>query len=164
MNEGVRVFIGLGSNLGDPIDHLRGACVALQALPKTTWVKCSRFFRSKPFGPVAQADFVNAVVEVYTQLSPDQLLTALQQIEQQHGRDRSGPRWGPRSLDLDLLLYGNARIETPALRVPHPGIAERNFVVYPMAELVDELFVPGVGWLHELRARLSLDGLQVFDA
>lgn len=163
MNEGVRAFIGLGSNLGDSIANLRLACVALQALPRSNWVKCSRFFRSKPLGPVAQADFVNAVAEVYTQLSPEQLLTALQQIEQQHGRDRSGPRWGPRSLDLDLLLYGDVEIEKPSLRVPHPGIAERNFVVYPLAELVDDLYVPGVGWLHELRARLSSDGLHALD-
>lgn len=163
MNEGTRAFIGLGSNLGNSVAHLRSACVALQAIPQTAWVKCSRFFRSKPLGPVAQADFVNAVAEVYTQLSPEQLLAALQQIEQQHGRDRSGPRWGPRSLDLDLLLYGEAEIETPTLRVPHPGIAERNFVVYPLAELVDDIYIPGVGWLQELRARLPSDGLYALD-
>jgi len=163
MNKGVRVFIGLGSNLGDPVAHLRSACAALQTVSETTRVKCSRFFRSKPFGPVAQADFVNAVVEVYTQLAPEQLLTALQQIERQHGRERSGPRWGPRSLDLDLLLYGDAQIESPALRVPHPGIAERNFVVYPLTDLVDDIYIPGVGWLQELRAHLPGDGLHALE-
>lgn len=163
MTKGVRAFIGLGSNLDDPVAHLRSACAELQTMAETTWVQRSRFFRSKPFGPVAQADFVNAAVEVYTRLSPEQLLTALQQIEHQHGRERSGPRWGPRSLDLDLLLYGDLQIETPGLRVPHPGIAERNFVVYPLSELVNELYVPGVGWLHELRAHLSSDGLHALD-
>ncbi|MFV8782372.1 2-amino-4-hydroxy-6-hydroxymethyldihydropteridine diphosphokinase [Microbulbifer sp. SA54] len=136
-----RCFIGLGSNLEDPAGQLRSALSAIKALPRTTLVNCSSFYSSAPIGPGEQPDYVNAVAELDTQLEPLALLDGLQAIEQQHGRERS-VRWGARTLDLDILLFGSETIDSPRLTVPHPRMAERNFVLEPLAELAPALELP----------------------
>lgn len=136
-----RCFIGLGSNLEDPAGQLRSALDALQALPNTTVESCSSFYSSAPVGPGQQPDYVNAVAQIETELAPDALLDGLQAIEQLHGRVRS-VRWGARTLDLDILLFGSEIIDSPRLTVPHPRMAERNFVLEPLAELAPELQLP----------------------
>ena len=130
MSKRVHAWIGLGSNLEDPLEQLARAVTGLATLPDTTLVGQSAFYRSRPVGPQDQPDFSNAVVLLETALSPETLLDHLQQLEQAHGRVRLR-RWGPRTLDLDLLLYGCETISTPRLAVPHPRLAERDFVLRP---------------------------------
>lgn len=137
----VRAYIGLGSNLDNPAEQLRRALTALVRLPQTRLAGCSRFYRSAPLGPQDQPDYVNAVAALDTELAPEALLDALQAIEAAQGRVRLR-RWGPRTLDLDLLLYGDDILATPRLTVPHPGLAERNFVLHPLAELAPDLVLP----------------------
>ena len=157
--EAVRAWIGLGSNLGDPVHQLNDALAALETFPSTRLLRVSSFYRSRPMGPQDQPDFVNAVAELDTALPALQLLDALQAVEQAQGRVR-GQHWGPRTLDLDLLLYGNERISLPRLEVPHPGLPERAFVLYPLAELDPDLDIPGVGSIDALCRRQSPSGLQ----
>ncbi len=161
---GVRAFIGLGSNLQNPLRQLRCALAVLKTLPDSRLVAHSRFYRSTPMGPQDQPDYINAVAGLQTQLTPQRLLSLLQEIEQSQGRTRGPQRWGPRTLDLDLLLYGGQIIETPSLTVPHPGIYQRNFVLYPLAELVGETFIiPGQGTLNSCLANCSEFGLDIVD-
>jgi len=129
-----RCYIGLGANLGDPLHQLRKAVGALATLPRSRRGPVSPLYRSAPLGPQDQPDFLNAVATVDTALAPLTLLDALQRIEADAGRVR-GRRWGPRTLDLDLLLYGEQRIVTARLTVPHPGLAGRAFVLWPLADL-----------------------------
>jgi 2-amino-4-hydroxy-6-hydroxymethyldihydropteridine diphosphokinase len=129
-----RCYIALGSNLGDPREHLLSALAALRDLSDTTLVSCSRFYGSIAVGPGQQNNYVNAVAAVDTTLAAEQLLSAMQNIENQHQRRRN-ERWGPRTLDLDLLLYGDARINTEALCVPHPRMHQRDFVLRPLADI-----------------------------
>jgi 2-amino-4-hydroxy-6-hydroxymethyldihydropteridine diphosphokinase len=138
----VRCFIGLGSNLDDPIRQVQNALIELSEHPHITLMGHSPLYRSEPVGPEGQPDFINAVAEVKTQLEPFELLDALQQIENAHQRVRL-QHWGPRTLDLDLLLYGEITLNTERLIVPHPFITERNFVLRPLADLDDELTLPG---------------------
>jgi 2-amino-4-hydroxy-6-hydroxymethyldihydropteridine diphosphokinase len=142
----VTAFVGLGSNLDEPIRQVRAALRRLEAVEATRVVACSSLYRSAPFGPVKQPDFVNAVVAIETSLAPRRLLEALQAIERDIGRE-IGERWGPRRIDLDLLVYGDDVIDEPGLTVPHPGIAERNFVLLPLGEIAPDLVVPGLGRL-----------------
>jgi 2-amino-4-hydroxy-6-hydroxymethyldihydropteridine diphosphokinase len=129
-------YIALGSNLQDPPSQLRYALLALQALPETQLEKVSSVYRSAAVGPQDQPDYLNAVVLLTTGLSPLALLDALQQIERDQHRERS-VRWGPRTIDLDLLLYGALEINSPRLSVPHPRMAQRHFVLYPLHEISD---------------------------
>ncbi|QID18454.1 2-amino-4-hydroxy-6-hydroxymethyldihydropteridine diphosphokinase [Nitrogeniibacter mangrovi] len=145
----VTAFIGLGANLGDAVAALHAACTALEALPDTTLVACSRLYRSAPVGVTGQPDYVNAVAQVRTPLSAESLLTAMMRIEADHGRHRAYPM-APRTLDLDLLLYGDARIDRPHLHVPHPRMHLRAFVLVPLAELAPELEIPGAGRVADL--------------
>lgn len=154
------VFVGLGSNLDDPVRQVRAALEALAALERTELAGRSHLYRSAPMGPPDQPDYINAVAHLRTRLAPETLLDALQAIEARAGRDRSGARWGPRTLDLDILLYGDRRIDTARLQVPHPGIAERNFVLYPLAELAPDLDIPGLGPLPALLAGCPPEGLE----
>lgn len=146
MSEGRRrlTYIGLGSNLDDPESQVLAAMAALDATPGCHVAARSSLYRSAPFGPVKQADFVNAAVALRTALPADELLRVLQDIELRLGREPS-ERWGPRVIDLDLLVYGHAIIDEPHLKVPHPGIAARNFVLLPLREIAPELKVPGLG-------------------
>lgn len=148
----VRAYIGLGSNLSDPEGQLQQAIEALRELPDSRLTAVSPFYRSQPMGPADQPDYVNAVAMLDTNLEPLVLLDALQAIEQRQGRVRSGERWGPRTLDLDLLLYGAQVIDHPRLTVPHPGIAVRIFVLRPLADLAPELVLPDGKALADLLA------------
>jgi 2-amino-4-hydroxy-6-hydroxymethyldihydropteridine diphosphokinase len=139
------VYIGLGSNLNGPVRQLESAFALLGAIARTRLVNRSSLYRSAPFGGIEQPDFVNAVAALLTQLSPSQLLQELQRIESQRGRERGEARWGPRIIDLDLLVYGSLRIAQADLLVPHPGIAERNFVLLPLREIAPDLVIPGLG-------------------
>lgn len=120
----------------------------------------SSFYRNPPLGIAEQPDFVNAVAALLTRLGPHELLAALKGIEAAHGRDRTkGDRWGPRILDLDLLLHGRTRCATDGLTLPHPGIAERNFVLFPLLEIAPGLELPGSGPVANLAARLDRSAL-----
>jgi 2-amino-4-hydroxy-6-hydroxymethyldihydropteridine diphosphokinase len=152
----VRAFVGLGSNLGDRERTLRRAVEQLTTLPSTTVRVVSSFRDTEPVGILDQPRFLNGAVELETDLSPGELLGALLEIERALGRDRSGvPPGGPRTLDLDLLLYGDAQIEEPGLRVPHPRLAERRFVLEPLLELDPALEAPSHGPLEALLAKLD---------
>jgi 2-amino-4-hydroxy-6-hydroxymethyldihydropteridine diphosphokinase len=137
-------YIGLGSNLGDPVAQLSAALAALSQLPETQLAARSSLYRSAPVGDAAQPDFVNAVARVETGLAPETLLDALQEIERAFGRERPFPG-APRTLDLDLLLYGSRRIATARLSVPHPCMHQRAFVLLPLLELDAGIDIPGRG-------------------
>jgi len=143
-------YVGLGSNLQSPAGQLDSAFDLLSAIPRTRLIRRSSLYRSAPFGGVEQPDFVNAAASLLTQLTAKQLLDELQRIEMQRGRKRPDVRWGPRVLDLDLLVCGSEKIEEPGLTVPHPGIAERNFVLLPLREIAPGLVVPGLGQLASI--------------
>ena len=144
----VRAFIGLGANLGNARATLESAVSQLATLPDTTLAARSSFYRTAPVD-AAGPDFVNAVVELHTGLAPIRLLEALQDIERSHGRERPY-RNAPRTLDLDLLLYGNEQIEAPVLTVPHPRAHERAFVLKPLLELDPAIRLVGRGAAREL--------------
>jgi 2-amino-4-hydroxy-6-hydroxymethyldihydropteridine diphosphokinase len=146
----VRAYIGIGSNLNDPAARVRAAFGELARLPETRLAARSCLYGSKPMGPADQPDYVNAVAGVDTRLSAVDLLQALANIEDRQGRERGSERWGPRTLDLDLLLYGEQRIATPALTVPHPCMHERDFVLVPLAEIAGDLDIPGHGAVSTL--------------
>ena len=148
--DSVSAFIGIGSNLAYPSRQVASAISRLSEMRGAQLLARSSLYRSTPFGGVEQPDFINAVVQLETELSARALLTELQGIERAQGRDRDGERWGPRTLDLDLLVYGLERISEPGLLVPHPGIAERNFVLLPLSEIAPDLDVPGLGPLSSI--------------
>ncbi len=135
------VYIGLGSNLENPIEQIQRAFQELSTLPGSTLRAHSSMYRSKAVGPGEQEDYVNAAAELDTRLSPMALLGELQELEQRHGRIR-GERWGPRTLDLDILLYGDTALDLPQLKIPHPGLEDRPFVIMPLCELNNTLILP----------------------
>jgi 2-amino-4-hydroxy-6-hydroxymethyldihydropteridine diphosphokinase len=160
MKPAVHAYIGIGANLGDPVAQVLRACARLaQDVPDTRLIARSRLYRNPPMGPQDQPDYVNAVARVDTHLAPRTLLTELQRIEAACGRWRDGTRWGPRLLDLDLLLFGDETVDEPGLRVPHPGIAERDFVLFPLLEIAPPLVIPGHGSVATLCRRMAGDGL-----
>ena len=136
-----RTYIALGSNLDQPIAQVERATQALGQLPESTFITRSSLYRSKAIGPGAQADYINAVAAVDTQLTPEKLLDALQQIELRQGRERR-VRWAARTLDLDILLYGGHQIDSARLTVPHPSMTERNFVLIPLQQIAPGLVLP----------------------
>jgi 2-amino-4-hydroxy-6-hydroxymethyldihydropteridine diphosphokinase len=147
----VVVYVGLGSNLQNPRAQIETALAELAALQESALESHSSLYRSPPVGPQDQPDFINAVARLTTRLDAERLLDALQGLEQCHHRVRK-IRWGPRSLDLDLLLYGDQRIDTPRLKVPHPEIPKRNFVLVPLKEVAPKnLIIPGIGLLQDLQ-------------
>jgi 2-amino-4-hydroxy-6-hydroxymethyldihydropteridine diphosphokinase len=139
----VRAFVGVGSNLGDRWARLALAAREIRAAPRLALVRASRVWDSAPLGP-PQPRYLNAALELETGLPPRELLAALLRVERLAGRERR-LRWGPRTLDLDLLLYADRSLQAPGLTVPHPGIARRRFVLAPLAELCPGLVVPGTG-------------------
>lgn len=155
----VPAYVGLGSNLDDPAQQVRAGLTALAELPATTLQAVSSLYLNPPMGPQDQPDFVNAVARLRTRLQPLTLLDALLGIEQRRGR-RRGRRWGERRLDLDLLLWGETRMVHPRLTLPHPGLHERAFVLYPLAELDSALVVPGHGPVVALCRQVDGSGLQ----
>lgn len=138
-------YVGLGSNLDGPARQLEDAFGELDEIPETRLIRRSALYRSAPFGGVEQPDFVNAAAALLTLLPPHALLRELQRLETARGRERGGVRWGPRILDLDLLVYSDQTIDDPDLTVPHPGIGERNFVLLPLGEIAPDLIIPGLG-------------------
>ena len=159
MQPAERCYIGLGANLVEPVAQLQAAVTALGQLPETELVQVSRFYSSKPMGPQDQPDYVNAVAALNTRLTPLALLHALQQIELAQGRQRKAERWGPRTLDLDILLFGMQQIDHPELTVPHYGMRVREFVLYPLAELAPDLILPDGVALNSLLQQVPLNGL-----
>ncbi|MBU2256638.1 MAG: 2-amino-4-hydroxy-6-hydroxymethyldihydropteridine diphosphokinase [Gammaproteobacteria bacterium] len=155
-----RVYIGLGSNLAAPLEQLRSALAALAALPQTDLIAQSSFYSSDPLGPADQPRYVNAVAALDTELSPLALLDALQTIELEQGRTRKAERWGPRTLDLDILLFGERRLDEPRLTVPHYHMHARAFVLYPLAEIAPTLNLPEGRPLRELLAACPFEGLE----
>lgn len=156
----IRVYIALGSNLAKPVDQVNCALEALAHMPRTKLVVCSAFYRSKPLGPQNQPDFLNAVVALDTELPPEELLDCTQAIEQNQGRVRKLERWGPRTLDLDMLLYGDRVINTERLTVPHYDMKNREFMLYPLAEIAPEVVFPDGESLQTVLARVPLNGLE----
>ncbi|WP_372627705.1 2-amino-4-hydroxy-6-hydroxymethyldihydropteridine diphosphokinase [Arsukibacterium sp.] len=157
-------YLGLGANLANPVIQLQNAIAALRLLEQSTLLAVSSLYGSKPMGPQDQPDYVNAVAKVTTTLSPLALLDALQQIEQRQGRQRKAERWGPRSLDLDILLYGNHTINNARLTVPHYGLTKREFVLYPLAEIAPKLILPCGTPLQTLLSQVPLNGLEKLSA
>jgi 2-amino-4-hydroxy-6-hydroxymethyldihydropteridine diphosphokinase len=140
----VRAFLGVGTNLGDRWGQLRAAVRGLRGSGRVVVLRASRVWDSEPLGP-PQPRYLNAVLEVETRLAPRELLALLLRVERSANRRRDGVRWGARTLDLDLLIYGDRIVSEPGLSVPHPGIAARPFVLAPLAELAPALVIPGTG-------------------
>jgi 2-amino-4-hydroxy-6-hydroxymethyldihydropteridine diphosphokinase len=153
-----RAYIALGSNLADPVAQVKGGFEALAMLPKTRLACVSSLYRSAPAGYTDQPDFVNAVALIETALEPQALLAALLAVERRKGRVRDFPN-APRTLDLDILLYGERTIHEPGLTIPHARMHERAFVLVPLAEIAPDALVPGQGRAAELAARLDRSGL-----
>lgn len=154
-----QAYIALGSNLRRPQIQLRNAVIALEALPRTDLEKMSSVYRSAAVGPGEQPDYLNAVILVATELSPTELLDALQHIERNQGRVRD-KHWGPRTLDLDLLLYGDMEVDSPRLTIPHPRMRQRHFVLYPLREISDAtLVLPDGTGIGTLLRQCPADGL-----
>jgi len=153
-------YVGLGSNLSDPEQQVRRALTALGELPDTRLVIASPLYRTKPFGDVVQPAFVNAVAGLLSRRTPEELLADLRALERTLGREPPRERWGPRVIDLDLLAMGREERTTAELTLPHAGIAERDFVLYPLADIAPELDVPGLGRVAGLRARVANRGIE----
>jgi len=157
----IETYIGLGSNLGNPEEQIRLARIAIARQGDITEIDFSSLYASSPMGSQDQPDYVNAVMRVNTGLSAMELLVVLQKIENDQGRVRKGERWGARTLDLDLLLYADQQINLPDLIVPHSGLSERAFVLYPLQEIApDDLIIPGKGGIKQLISQCPLDGLE----
>lgn len=148
----VTAYIGLGSNLADPAAQVRAGLAALARLEETRVEACSSLYRTAPVGKREQPDFINAVCRVLTAQAPEALMRRLLEIERAHGRVRRGDPGGPRTLDLDLLLFGDRAMATAELTVPHPRLHERAFVLYPLQEIAPDLVIPGRGAVRELLA------------
>lgn len=156
----MRAWVGLGGNTGDPVATLRAAFTAIAALPETELLRQSSLYRTPAWGPVAQPDYINAVGLLETRLDAGELLAGLLEIERAFGRLRL-ERWGPRSLDLDLLLYGDEVIDVPGLRVPHPHLHERAFMLVPLLEVDPQASIPAIGRARDALAALASGGIEV---
>lgn len=153
-------YIALGANLGSPARQVRAAMQVLAAIPGIQLLAQSPLYRTAPIGPAGQPHYCNAVCQVETSLTPEQLLEQMLAVERAAGRVRSGDRWGPRLLDLDLLYMDGEQRSTKALQLPHPGIASRNFVLVPLADIAPSLDIPGVGVVAERAQGIGRDGLE----
>lgn len=153
-------YVGLGSNLDEPVEQVQRAFDALDQLPDTRLVRRSQLWRSAPLGPADQPDYVNAAAALLTLLDAQALLGELQAIEQRQGRRRDGVRWGPRTLDLDLLVYADQQLTSDDLTLPHPGVTQRAFVLAPLAQVAPALRVPGAGSVGRLLRAVDSDALQ----
>jgi 2-amino-4-hydroxy-6-hydroxymethyldihydropteridine diphosphokinase len=153
-------YVALGSNLDDPRRQVERAFGELAGLADTRLVLRSGLWRSAPMGPQDQPDFVNAVAGLLTQLKPRAFLEHLRLLEQRMGKMEPAVRWGPRLIDLDLLMVGDARCDEPGLRLPHAGLHQRNFVLYPLAEIAPLLWVPDHGRVCSLLERVQGDGIE----
>ena len=159
-----RVYVGVGGNVGDVETTLAEAMWALDSLPQTSMRAQSRMYRTPPWGNTDQPPFINAVVELQTRLAPRVLLDLLLDIELRFGRNRSeGEKWGPRELDLDLLMYGDEQLDEPGMHLPHPHLHERAFVLVPLAEIAPKLEIFGVGTVSELLKAVDTTGIEAID-
>jgi 2-amino-4-hydroxy-6-hydroxymethyldihydropteridine diphosphokinase len=162
------VYIGLGSNLGSglgseiksPMQHITTAIQSLGEIESTRMISVSSLYKSKPVGPQDQDDYINAVAQIETELEPLELLDAIQAIENKHGRVRN-ERWGPRTLDLDILMFGEEVINNERLTVPHIEMANRSFVLVPLAEINSECVIPEKGSVSDLLSGIDQNGLEI---
>ncbi len=154
-------YVGLGANLGDAAATLGAALEALGRLPGTRLLRASQLYRSAAWGPVEQPDFINSVAMVETTQEPGALLESLLGMERDFGRDRSAAvvRWGPRVLDLDLLLYDDLVLQAPGLTLPHPHLHERAFVLLPLLEIAPDVHIPGIGPARDAASGLGEAGV-----
>jgi len=153
-------YIGLGSNMESPRQHITTAIQSLGEIQSTRIINVSSLYKSKPMGPQNQGDYINAVVQIETEMEPTELLNCLQAIENDHGRVRA-EHWGPRTIDLDILMFGNEIIQNDRLTVPHPEITNRSFVIVPLAEIDPACVVPEKGLVSDLILRIDQDGLEL---
>ena len=151
-----RVYIALGSNLASPLSQVTAAIEALGVIPASQIVAVSGFYRTPPLGPQDQPDYLNAAVALETSLAPEALLDHTQRIELDQGRVRKAERWGPRTLDLDIMLFGDETIATPRLTVPHYDMKNRGFMLWPLFEIAPELHFPDGETLASVLARLGV--------
>jgi len=156
----VKAWLGLGSNQQQPMDQLTEAIGRLAETKRIGILRTSSFYRTPPWGDEQQDDFINAVVQIETSLEPSNLLGELKTIENLMGRKRSGRRWGPRLIDIDLLLYGDQQLHMDELEVPHSRMHERAFVLIPLAELDPELDIPGRGSVENLLQQIDCSGIK----
>ena len=148
-------YVGIGSNLDSPQDQVERAIEALAEIENTILMRTSPFYRSAPLDGSEQPDYINAVSALLTRLDAGSLLASLQEIEKAHGRRRGAEKWAPRTLDLDLLVYSSASMDEKDLKVPHPGIGERNFVLLPLLDIAPHLIIPGQGSVTGLATALD---------
>ena len=153
-------YIGLGSNMDSPRQHITTAIQSLGEIQSTRIINVSSLYKSKPMGPQNQDDYINAVVQIETEMEPTELLNYLQAIENRHGRVRA-EHWGPRTIDLDILMFGNEIIQNDRLTVPHPQITKRSFVIVPLAEIAPDVVIPEKGLVSELLLSIDQDGLEI---
>ncbi|QXX83044.1 2-amino-4-hydroxy-6-hydroxymethyldihydropteridine diphosphokinase [Providencia sp. R33] len=158
-----QVYIAIGSNLGEPLKQAQQAIAALDAIPDSRVIATSPIYRTKPLGPQDQPDFLNLAVCLETSLEPEVLLNYTQQIELDLGRVRKDERWGPRTLDLDIMLFGNRVINTPRLTVPHYGLKEREFMLYPLSDIAPTFVFPDGELLSERLTHVPRNGLLFWD-
>ncbi|MGL6258438.1 2-amino-4-hydroxy-6-hydroxymethyldihydropteridine diphosphokinase [Vibrio sp. WXL103] len=160
----ITVYIAIGSNMAQPVEQAQRAIEALKTLPKSQFICSSQLYSSSPMGPQDQPDYINAVAEIRTELTPLELLDCTQAIELEQGRVRKDERWGPRTLDLDLILYGNEVIDSERLTIPHYGMKVREFVLYPLAEIAPNLTLPDGSELSDLLNQVDKNGLDVWQS
>lgn len=154
-----RVYLAIGSNLASPLEQVNAALAALADIPESQLVAVSDFYRTPPLGPQDQPDYLNAAVALETTLAPEALLDHTQRIELQQGRERKAHRWGPRTLDLDIMLFGEQLIHTPRLTVPHYDMKNRAFMLLPLAQIAPDLRLPDGDKLSELLGKLDHSGI-----
>ena len=150
-------YIALGSNLASPLEQVNAAVKAIGDIPDSRIVAVSSFYRTPPLGPQDQPDYLNAAVALETQLAPEELLNHTQRIELQQGRVRKAERWGPRTLDLDIMLFGDDVINTPRLTIPHYDMKNRGFMLWPLFEIAPDLVFPDGVTLHHYLTRLAAE-------
>lgn len=156
-------YVGIGSNLDEPVQQVQRALTALAGLTRTRLMAHSSLYRSRPWGLAEQPDFINAVAALLTRLTAQELFAQLRALEPQLGRTPSSVRWGPRRIDLDLLLYDQLQLDSPELKLPHPGVVTRNFVLYPLHEVAPDLALPGGARVSELLAQVDATGIWRLD-
>lgn len=154
-----RVYLAIGSNLASPLEQVNAALAALAEISESQLVAVSDFYRTPPLGPQDQPDYLNAAVALETALAPEALLDHTQRIELQQGRERKAHRWGPRTLDLDIMLFGEMQIDTPRLTVPHYDMKNRAFMLLPLAQIAPDLRFPDGDKLSDLLANLDPSGI-----
>ncbi|XTZ37665.1 2-amino-4-hydroxy-6-hydroxymethyldihydropteridine diphosphokinase [Salmonella enterica] len=148
-------YIALGSNLASPLDQVNAAIAAIEEIPQSHIAAVSSFYRTAPLGPADQPDYLNAAVALETTLTPESLLEHTQRIELQQGRVRKAERWGPRTLDLDIMLFGDITLNTPRLTIPHYDMKNRGFMLWPLFEIAPALCFPDGAPLQEILMQLN---------